>query len=457
MEEKGFLWLSRVLATARSRVKVLETVFFRSAAIDFWVHTDFAGCIKRKNAGEEEDVSSYAEALSYFLTRLRLQGKSSGAVPLCYTVWKGARSVLDSAQAEEFLTRRDSSALRCAYIQEFKEPRGHRLFIYCTKYTPGLGYVSSLGQLAQGVSEKLANSRARHKLRDVQTVILTAIERVKTKRVVELELEYLQDEEGLFWLMGCSKCRVAAPNLCTDLASTRSTEAGSDRKSRQATVPKPVLAEGKFVFRKGQLRNQVSNLNSPLRIISPDSSPEPQPVDQSSEEKVASSKVKSVKYQNSNFQELLQLHFAKKSKFSPVLTGEKEFLFRCLESSIPQSESEGNLLQPASSHGKFKLTPFRLEDVQPIGIDSSGSYSSDQSDFSIPPIPTNSDHLKLPYFTPVPAKPAKKGKKLVKSQTTKSMKSPPSRAAPVRMKSWLLTPVLQHRSRLPFTRSQELI
>lgn len=453
MEEKGFLWLSRVLATVKSRVKVLETVFFRSTAIDFWVHTDSAGCLKRKNAGEEEDVSSYAEALSYFLTRLRLQGKSTGPVPLCYSVWKGVRTVLDSVQAEDFLARRDSSALRCAYIQDFKEPRGHRLFTYCTQYTPGLGYVSSLGQFAQGVCEKLANSRARHKLRDVQTVILTAIERVKTKRVVELELEYLQDDEGLFWLMGCLKCKVAAPHLCKELSSARTTDTGSDRKSRQVP-PKTVLAEAKFVFRKGQLRNQVSNLNSPLRIISPDSSPEPQPLDRS-EERVSKT-VKSPKYQNSNFQELLMLHFAKK-KFSPGLTGEKDSLLRYLEASIPQSEPEVNLLQPTPSYSKFKLAPFRLEEAQPVGTDSSESYSSDQSDFSIPPIPCNSDHLKLPYFPSSPAKPAQKGKKLTKSKTTKSLKSPSSRTVTARGKNWLLTPVLQHRSRLHFTRSQDLI
>lgn len=452
MEDKGFLWLSRVLATAKSHVKVLETVFFRTAAVDTWIHTDSSGCLKRRSTGEDEEVSTYADTLAYFLSRLRLTTRSQGsAVPLCFTVWKGARSVLDTAQAEEFLTRRDSSALRCSYIQEYKEPRSHKVFVYRTKYTPGLGYSSTLSQYTQGINEKVSNSRSKHKLRDVQTVILTAIERLKTKRVVDLELEFLQDEEGSFWLMGSLRCRVAAPDLCSkELPPARSVERGSEHKLKQ-TVPKPVVTEGKYVFRKGQLRNQVSNLNSPLRIISPDSSPEPN--QSSSEDKPSSPKFsKSARFHNSNFQELLQLHFAKRNKYSPFGSGgdNKDNLLRCLEASIHQSESEGNLLQPTPSVGKFRPTPFRLEDAGAKGTDSSGSYSSDQSDLSIPPIPSNSEHFKLPNFMPIPVKPksTKKGKKLVKSRTTRSQKSTLLRTSTANLKSWMLTPVLQHRSRL---------
>lgn len=454
MEDKGFLWLCRVLSSARSRTQVLETVFFRAGTVDSWVITDTTGCVKRKNGGEEEDVTTYAGALTYFLARLRLQRGAPSSVPLCFTFWKGLRNVLDSVQAEDFLTKRDSSALRCAFIQEYKEPRGKRTYVYRTKYAQGTGYTSELTQNMPGMQEKVTNSRIRHKVRDVQQVILAAIERVKTKRVLELELEFLQDQEGTLWLMGCLKCRIAAPHLCSskELPAIRSDDRGSEKLFKERAALNAKLNEAKYIFKKGQLRNQISNLNSPLRILSPDSSPEPQPSQLEFNEKVSPSKLsKSARFHNANFQELLLLQLAKKNRQRPWLVGDKDSLQRYLD-------AEGEY----ESGGKYHTSRFKLDDDARKYTDSSRSMSSDKGDFSIAQFSPDTDATKSPTFAPIPIKfkpPPQTHPSTTPSNPIKSRRKrhPGTAISATRNRArWMLTPVLRQRSKKQVRRRQEL-
>lgn len=332
MEEKSFLWLSRLLAAGKVRLNLLETVFFNAEAVEAWISTDETGTIRKHNPGEES-LNSYTDALDFFLSRLKsTAAKVTSSTAVCCSMWKGVRTILDVTQIEESLSRKDAFA-RCSALQEYKLPRSSRVlsYIYTAKYVHTQGYSTSVLRCLETHREREASTRLLHKLRDFAQIVLSAVERVKLKRVMDLELELLQDEEGSLWLITCRRCRVAVPALCRlkrtllPMDLFEPTKRIKDQLSKQKTKTyekgddsiHTALQQHRYVFKRGQLRNQNSNLNSPIRLHSPLSSQTGSQSDsllveaQSPRSPYSPRSVKTDRL-NTNFQELLLLTYSKR-------------------------------------------------------------------------------------------------------------------------------------------------
>jgi len=333
MEEKSLLWLSRLLAAGKVRLNILETVFLSGEAVEAWISTDESGTIRKRNP-VEENLSSYTDVLELFLSRLRsTAAKVTCSSAVCCALWKGGRTVLDVTQVEESLGRKEAFA-RCSALQEYRPSRSVRVlsYLYSAKYTHTQGYSTSVLRCVDSHREREASTQLLHKMRDFVQIVMSAVERVKLKRVMDLELELMQGEEGALWLVACRRCRVAVPAICrvkrsvlpADLVEPSKRIKDQLIKQKTKTYEKDdasvhaALQQHRYVFKRGQLRNQLSNLNVPIRIHSPLSShagsqsesllvePQSQRSPPYSPRSVKTDRL------NTNFQELLLLTYSKR-------------------------------------------------------------------------------------------------------------------------------------------------
>lgn len=335
MEEKNFLWLAKLLAAGKAQLNCLETIFLSGEVVDIWVFTDEVGVV-RKRCASEEGVYNCTDALDFLLNRLKSTAvtKLSPSSPVCYSVWKTTRTLIDVTQTEEAVLKRDALT-RCSCLQEFKPTRSPRVtsYIYHAVYTNNHGYSTAAFRVVDKHREKETNVRVLHKMRDVLQVVLEAVERVKLMRVMEVELEVMQDETGALWLVACEKCKVAVPAYCRAKKSITLEIPEASRRIKNLLVKKKTkiyekdddstqatLREHKYVFKRGQLRNQHSNLNSPIRIHSPLSSREGSHSDSTSMEPQSPRSTMNTLFSrgnrterpNPNFQELLLLTYTKR-------------------------------------------------------------------------------------------------------------------------------------------------
>ncbi len=428
MEEKNFLWFCKLLVSGKVRLNLLETIFLTGEAVESWIYTDDTGTIRRRSPGEE-GLYRYTDVLNFFLSRL--QSTTTRLTPstvACSSLWKGVRTIMDVTQTEEALGKKDAFT-RCSSLQEHRLSQSSRVssYLYFAKYVHTQGYSTSVLRCIDNHHEKETSLRLHHKMRDMVQIVMNAIERVKLKRVMELELEFMQDEAGSLWIMACRRCRVAVPALCRPkqtLLPKEGSEPASKRikdqllKKKTKTYEKDddsvraALQQHKYVFKRGQLRNQHSNLNSPIRIHSPLSSQTGSQSESLTEPQSPRSPYspRSIKTDrlNTNFQELLLLTYNKRKG---IHTHNFEDFQRYIES----------VLQPNLETAKPRLSAWKPDLV--FRTRPSFSISSDSG---------NSSQLSPGMKLELPAvrKPSQLMKKLrrsVKPAVRSQLPSPASR------------------------------
>lgn len=454
MEDKNFQWLCRLLATGKVRLNVLETLFFHGDELEFWCHTVSGGTVRKRAAGED-GVMAMADGLVYFLQKAKSSMRKTGTNAACYNVWKGARSVVDASTCEDMVARRETFA-RCSFLQEYRDLRSPRRCTYAFRslYSHGRGYSTAAYRTKDTQRERETSTRLIHKMRDYCQVVFSTVEHMKLKRVMDLEMEFMQDEDGDLWLMDCSKCRIAVPALCQQTIPAHVESQSSRRlavfKQKTKNYEKDgerTLFEGKYVFRRGQLRNQNSNLNSPIKINTPVSSKDSSRTEESHYSEEATDSVpadktpfdvqsaktmlwnsvrpaKADRFGNPNFQELLMRSFAKRLGLSPRAADDKEEMQRYMDSVLNPAESD-LCTRTQTGLGKLRISVQHADDLPSptsgLSSDSEGSVDSPSAQAS------PSDINRLPVLTP---KLSVSHLRLSKVEATQSAKHSPKLQSP---------------------------
>lgn len=272
MEEKDFSWLCKLLLSVHARVNIPETLFFHNDILDLWLSPDSSTGLHRRT-GTDEPVKSLQEACKYFAGKTIAAG---GNLPVCYVVSKSARVEVESSQIDSILERREVW-LRANIVQQYCEPKGGWHY-YHVRFKPGDGYVCSFHRVGPGgVREQESNPRLLYKVTDTVRVIMRVVEETKQKRVMELGLDIVLDVQNVVWVMGSSICQIAPPGLPVVRSQPLPTK---EKPSKPPLFPTPHSQKApshpklpfQFTYKRGQLRNVDSNLNSPLRILSPSAS-----------------------------------------------------------------------------------------------------------------------------------------------------------------------------------------
>lgn len=421
MEEKDFPWLCKLLATSKARINIPETLLYHSDMLESWIYPDSTGGLRKHPPGEE-GIKTMIDACKYFASK---SPPVLSSTPVCYLISKTARFTVETHLIDALPDRRDLFQLVYA-VQDYRQPKLPAVYwhFYHVLFEPGQGYVSSFHRLRNGVKEAETSPRLLHKVKDSVRVIMSVVEETRQKRVLELGLEVVIDEDNGLWIMGAKMCTIAPPGFTSlpnqptvskekavKLAAKPALISFNKERSRGSKSSPNLLH--KLTFKRGQLRSVDSNLNSPLRILSPsysrDSLAEPSSSDaqetipQASDPKASLSTlktksfaVKNTRYEklfHPNFQEMLLLQYAKKA-------GIVSFDYNQVAQEVFYEEQDAGLNDTAESPSKVPRRPTQMKNEVQMAFEASvsdssideGSMSSLESDHSeveiehLPPI-----------------------------------------------------------------------
>jgi len=276
MEEKDFPWLCKLLAASKTRINLPETLLFHSDSLETWVYPDSSGGL-RKHLPNEEGVKTMLDACKYFANK---SPTVQASTPVCYLLSKAARTTIDTSLIESLQDRRDLFH-RVYAVQDYRQPKRPAAcwHYYHIRFEQGHGYRSSFHRLRNGVKEAETSPRLLHKVKDSVRVIMGVVEETRQKRVLELGLEVVVDEENVMWMMGVKVCTIASPGFTSlpgqSMAPSKEKPSKLAGKTALKAANKPRDSKSgpklmhRLTFKRGQLRCIDSNLNSPLRIMSP--------------------------------------------------------------------------------------------------------------------------------------------------------------------------------------------
>lgn len=419
MEEKDFPWLCKLLATSKARINIPETLLYHSDVLESWIYPDSTGGLRKHSPGEE-GIKTMVDACKYFASK---SPPVLCSTPVCYLISKSSRFTVETHLIDALPDRRDLFQ-RVYAVQDYRQPKLPAAYwhFYHVLFEPGQGYVSSFHRLRNGVKEVETSPRLLHKVKDSVRVIMSVVEETRQKRVLELGLEVVIDEDNGLWIMGAKVCTIASPGF-TSLPSqltVSSKEKATKLAGKPALNPSNKPSRGsksnpnllhKLTFKRGQLRCVDSNLNSPLRILSPsysrDSLAEPisseaqETVIPASDPKASLSTLKTKSFAvkiprcerlfHPNFQEMLLLQYAKKA-------GIVNFDYNQIAQEVFYEEQDAGLNDTAESPSKVPRRPTQMKnevllafeaDVSDSSIDegSMSSLESDQSEMEIEHLP----------------------------------------------------------------------
>lgn len=419
MEEKDFPWLCKLLAASKVRLNLPETLLFHSDSLETWVAPDSSGGL-RKHFPSEEGVKTMLDACKYFASKCP---PSLTSVPVCYLLSKTTRTTVDTSLIDALPDRRDLFH-RVYAVQDYRQAKRPAAFwhYYHVRFEQGHGYRSSFYRLRNGVKEAETSPRLLHKVKDSVRVIMGVVEDTRQKRVLELGLEVVIDEENVLWVMGAKMCTIASPGLTSLQSQPTASSKEKPCKLPGKTALQPPNKQprasksgpmSRLTFKRGQLRCIDSNLNSPLRILSPsysrDSFAEPScaeiqegnpAIDLKTSVSTLKNKSLALKTRNErlfhpNFQEMLLLQLAKKTRVLDYNEIAPEVLYE---------ELDAGLNDTAESPCRVPRRPTQLKNEVLIPLEATVSDSS-IDEGSLSSIDSEQSNKEMEHLPPLTRKP----------------------------------------------------
>ena len=285
MEEISYLGFFRFLLAQKMRILVLETGIILNDNIDILISNDEQGFVKKKNT-KSISIQVYLQRLceeNDFKNKIQHNRNDK----ICYFYKKGQRKLLDDNKVKELFSKPKLTIAAVDMIQKYQCGLNEDEKIIKVK----LSYINYEYHAEFYIGKyKLIDPIAMNSILDTITIIMMHLEQVETKRVIYLEIEYIKDRENNYWLISANNCKLIEAKYTINHPITSKYDIdqlertiGKDlkmpplAKKKNSKInkyyeikPRPIEAKKpEYIFKRGQLRNNQSNLDSPIRIISP--------------------------------------------------------------------------------------------------------------------------------------------------------------------------------------------
>lgn len=281
MEEFSFGNFFRFLALQKIQLPVAETAIVQGDSIDCILYTDDQGFVKKRPLSKSLSVLSYLQKLqeeSDFKNRMRYEKSSK----VCNFYRKTQKTLILDTKLKELLFR-PNWTINIDLIQKYIEP----LSSIDKPLVLKLNYLDHqfITELMYG-NTRINDPIILNLALDIAIVLIHAFEISQCKRVIQLEVEYIKESPCRIWLSNVQKCLLIEAKYTINFPLHKPEDHESLLKSLPKSVTQTKSAKGLkgpkiikklpplslnrekdlYVFRKGQLRNTHSNLESPIHI-----------------------------------------------------------------------------------------------------------------------------------------------------------------------------------------------
>lgn len=279
MEEYSFNWILKTVSNRQVLLPFLPTYITSDPKnIIFLSNKDNKLSISHTNFKSIKDL--LLKLLSENQFKLKFY---SNEMIICYAITKTERLRLKESDLKEASEALSKAA--CLYIQPAR-PRAHDYEIYYIlrlEYTRA-HYVSNFYKQVNYEKSKFYDSRIFDSTCDIANVLMSIVENQTKKRVMIIEIEFLEDIDKNLWVSFIRDLKVAEPILCMHYL-IKTTNDLKTIPIKSSTVTKfNKLAKGQHViekknhskppidytFCKGRIRNKKSDLAHDISIKIPE-------------------------------------------------------------------------------------------------------------------------------------------------------------------------------------------
>lgn len=277
MDYKSNVFFFKFLSKEKLKFPIVETGIIQNQCIEVLLANAEDGFIKAKFLRPLKVLTYFAQLTE--INKLNQMLLSTDNSSLLYTYKQGKRLVHDISFIKDFVSKTHHK-LGFDLVQKCIRHTDEKIHLakvfYCShNYETGF----SIGDIQIFDQTLISN------MIDVIRIILSAIEISLVKRVIKINLEFVKDFKGVLYLLNCKKLLVVEAKFTIGqtirdsrelkgfiqmmLKKTRGEKYAKKFKTKKLEEKKNKEAEG-YVFKKGQLRNLTSNIESPIRICTPD-------------------------------------------------------------------------------------------------------------------------------------------------------------------------------------------
>lgn len=268
MEEISYVNFFKFISTQKVRIPLVETIIVQNEQVDSILSTDEQGYVKKKPLPKVPSVHYYLQKLlETHESQNRLHSEKSSKV--CFFYKKGQRSLITDLKIKEILSK-PRSVINVDLIQPYMRNLSDK-----DKYLQAkLNYMQNqyVADVLYG-NFKVTDPIIIECVLDLATILIHCIENFTLKRVLQIEIEYLQEHPGTIFLANVPKCTVVEAKYTFKFPILKEEDILTLSKSIPKNLGKsktPKVLESRnnnlYTFRRGQLRNIHSNLDSPIRM-----------------------------------------------------------------------------------------------------------------------------------------------------------------------------------------------
>ena len=278
MEEKSFSWILQAIAGRQYNLPILSTyIISEGKPVTHICNKDNKLIISRPQATNVKEL--LLKLLADHQIRSRIKNIDS---LVCYIITKKERLRVNESDMKEIIEHNSNKILQ--YIQPAR-PNADDFEIYYIlrlEYTR-THFVSHFFRQVQYEKQTFYDSRLFEFACDIATTIMSIIESHTNKRVMIIEIEFLEDSSRMLWISFFRELKISEPILCQhflvnttedlkkipvkSLSSTKFTKLtnGQHIMDRKKNIKPPI----DYTFSKGHIRNKRSDFGVDLSIHPP--------------------------------------------------------------------------------------------------------------------------------------------------------------------------------------------
>lgn len=279
MDEKNEIEFFKILMKQEVQILILETGIITETNIGTVIFTDESGVVKSKHLKNLMIEGYLMKVLEENDVRCRVLGIHNPKLVMFSK--QGKKKLYCESEVKELINKK-KTPISANLIQKLSSS----LIVEEKFITAKMLYVRKEFFVSFSVENLQTNDPilTSHML-DLINLIVSALENSELKRVIHLELEFIKDNLSVIWLAGCIKCVLIEP--CYLLKNPLNTEedilklkkfvprAGPKKNPPKFLIKKvgskePSEFSKHYVFKKGQLRNLESRLNSAIKYTTDD-------------------------------------------------------------------------------------------------------------------------------------------------------------------------------------------
>lgn len=274
MEDISYANFFKFISLQKVRIPLIETAVIQNEQVEHIITLDEQGYLKTKFFTKTISLQTYLQRLlenHENLANFHMEKSSK----VCYFYKKGSRTLIHDVKIKEILSK-PHSVLNVDLIQVYRKNLSEKDKFLHLKLT----YIKNqyVANIVYGTI-KVTDPVLTESILDIATIIIHCIEQATLKRVLQIEIEYLQDIPGSLWVVNVQKCIIVEAKYTSKYPINKE----EDIQALSKLIPKDIISpksptilklpqthqkysSPQYTFRRGQLRNIHSNLDSPIRM-----------------------------------------------------------------------------------------------------------------------------------------------------------------------------------------------